>query len=67
MNTLKAVYYAYFHSIMRNRLIFCGNSIDSKSILILQKRVIRIMKDANRTIFKKLKILPLLVNIIFLR
>ena len=43
---------------------FWGNSVDSKSVFILQKRIVRIMTSANsrescRTIFKKLKILPL--------
>ena len=59
INTLRAVYYAYFHSVMRYEQIFWGNSVDSKSIFILQKKVVRIMTGANprescRTCFKKL-------------
>ena len=39
IDTLRAVYYAYFHSIMRYELIFWGNSVGSKIVFILQKKI----------------------------
>ena len=64
IDTLKMIYFAYFHSIMSYGLIFWGNSYHSMCIFRLQKRVIRIMvgvgyKDPCRKIFSSLKILPL--------
>jgi hypothetical protein len=35
IDTLKLVYFAYFHSIMSYRVIFWGNSTDSKRIFII--------------------------------
>jgi hypothetical protein len=63
-DSLKMVYYSYFHSIMTYGLIFWGNSHYSNIIFRLQKRIIRIIvgirgKDSCRKHFKKLKILPL--------
>ena len=42
-NTLKMIYYSYFHSIMIYGLLFWGNSPDSQKIFRLQKNIIRIM------------------------
>jgi hypothetical protein len=61
-NTLKSIYFAYFHSIASYGIIFGGNSSNRKKIPILQKRMIRIMAGAHpktscRRIFKKLQIL----------
>jgi hypothetical protein len=39
-NSLRMVYYSYFHSIMTYRLIFWGNSHYSNIIFRLQKRII---------------------------
>jgi hypothetical protein len=63
-NTLKMIYYSYFHSIMTYGLIFCGNSPDSIKIFRLQKKIIRIMmhcrsRDSCRKLFPNLEILPL--------
>jgi hypothetical protein len=63
-NSLRMVYYSYFHSIMTYGLIFWGNSHYSSIIFRLQKRIIRITvgirgRDSCREHFKKLKILPL--------
>jgi hypothetical protein len=63
INTLKMIYYSYFHSIMTYGLLFCGNSQDSITIFRLQMRIIRIMmgrrpKDSCRELFFKLEILP---------
>ena len=63
-NTLKVIYYSYFHSIMTYGLIFWGNSPDSIKIFWLQKKIIRIMMgcrstDSCRKLFHNLEILPL--------
>ena len=64
LNTLKSVYFAYFHSLMRYGVIFWGNSVDSKYIFILQKKTIRIMAGVNkrnscRNLFRDYQILTL--------
>jgi hypothetical protein len=56
-NTLKVIYYSYFHFIMTYGLIFWGNSPDSIKIFRLQK-IIRIMMGC-RKLFPDLEILPL--------
>jgi hypothetical protein len=61
-DSLRMVYYSYFHSIMTYRLIFGGNS--HCIIFRLQKRIIGIIvgirgRDSCREHFKKLKILLL--------
>jgi hypothetical protein len=65
-DTLKMIYYAYFHAIMRYGLIFWGKSSHSGNIFKLQKRIIRIVmgarpRDFCRELFKVLKILPLIL------
>jgi hypothetical protein len=62
--TLKIVYYSYFHSIIIYGIIFWGNSSHSNIIFRLQKRAVRFIKgirsrDSCRKYFKELKILPL--------
>jgi hypothetical protein len=64
METLKSVYYSYFHSVMTYGIMFCGNSSDADRVFKLQKRVIRIMKgcgyrDSCREQFRDMYILPL--------
>jgi hypothetical protein len=64
LDSLKMVYYSYFHSVMTYGLIFWGNSHHSNIIFRLQKRIIRIIvgirgRDSCREHFKKLKILTL--------
>jgi len=64
LDSLKTVYYSYFHSIMTYGLIFWRNSHHSNIIFRLQKRIIRIIvwirgRDSCRQHFKNLKILPL--------
>jgi hypothetical protein len=44
--TLKSIYFAFFHSIMRYGIIFGGSSSNSKMIFTLQKRLVRIMAGA---------------------
>jgi hypothetical protein len=46
IDTLKSIYFAYFHSIMKNGIIFGGNSPNSKRTFTLQKKIIRIMASA---------------------
>jgi len=63
-NTLKVIYYSYFHSIMNYGLIFWGNSPDSIKIFRLQKKIIRIMmgcksRNSWRKLFPNFEILPL--------
>jgi hypothetical protein len=41
--TLRMIYYAYFHSVMRYGIVFGGNSPDAKKIFLLQKRAVRVM------------------------
>jgi hypothetical protein len=35
INTLKSIYFAYFHSSMKYEIIFWGNSADSKKVCML--------------------------------
>ena len=63
-DSLKMVYYSYFHSIMTYRIIFWGNSHYTNTIFKLQKRTVRTIvgirgKDSCREHFKKQQILPL--------
>jgi hypothetical protein len=64
VDTLKLVFFAYFHSTISYGVIFWGNSTDSKRVFIIQKKIIRIMAGVKRIIscrelFKKFSILPL--------
>jgi hypothetical protein len=69
-NTLKSIYFAYFHSIMKCGIIFWGNSPDRKMIFTLQKRTVRIIADVKsrtpcRNLFMRLEILSLPCEYIF--
>jgi len=64
LDSLKMVYYFYFHSVMTYGLIFWANFHHSNIIFRLQKRIIRIVVEIRgwyscREHFKKLKMLPL--------
>jgi hypothetical protein len=64
MDTMKLIYFAYFHNLMKYRIIFWGNSSDSKMVFTLEKKTVRIIVGTKpqtpcRDLFKKLKILPL--------
>ena len=68
--SLKRIYFAYFHSIMTYGIIFWGTSSHSGDIFRLQKRVIRIItnskkRDSCRNLFKDLNILPFYSQLIF--
>jgi hypothetical protein len=65
INTLKMIYFAYFHSIMEFGIIFWVVSVESKRIFLQQKRIIRIMTGSStrntcKKLFRKLKILTLI-------
>jgi hypothetical protein len=47
VKTLKVIYFANFHSVMKYGIIFWGNSIGSKKVWQLQEGVVRIMKGPN--------------------
>jgi hypothetical protein len=69
--TLAVVYYAYFHLIMNNGIIFRGDSPYSINSFRLQKKAIRIIMSARirytcRNLFKALNIPPLQSQYIFL-
>jgi hypothetical protein len=62
LNTLKMIYFTYFHTIMEYPIIFWGVSVEGKRIFRQQKRIIRIMTGSTsriscRTLFWKLEIL----------
>ena len=62
--SLRVIYFPYFHSILSYDIIFWGNSSISNNIFRLQKRVIRIItnirsKDSCRQQCEKLQMLPL--------
>jgi hypothetical protein len=50
VDTLKFVYFAYFHSIMSYGIVFWGNSTDGKKVFIIQKKIIRIMVSVKRRV-----------------
>jgi hypothetical protein len=71
VDTLKLVYFAYFHSVMSYGVIFWGNSTDSKRVFIIQNKIIRIMAGVKRRVscrepFKKFSILPLVSEFLLL-
>jgi hypothetical protein len=47
IETLKMIYYVYFHSIVTYGVIFWGNSTDTNKVFLLQKKIIRIMMGVN--------------------
>ena len=68
--TLKTIYYAYFHAILSYGVIFWGQSPDTSKVFLLQKRVIRTMmgcgrRDSCRGLFAELGILTLPSQYIF--
>jgi hypothetical protein len=42
-DTIKSIYFAYFHSLMKYGIIFWGTSSDSKKVFTLQKKIVRII------------------------
>jgi hypothetical protein len=76
INTVKSIYYAHFHSVIKYSIIMGGNSSNSGKIFTLQKEIVRRMATAQprtsyRSLFKQVEISPvpypyilLLVNFI---
>ena len=54
INSLKMIYYSYFHSVMTYGLLFCGHSTDSIKIFRLQKKIIRIMMNCRSSDLQKI-------------
>jgi hypothetical protein len=70
LDTIRTIYFSYFHSILSHGIIFWGISAYGPNIFKIQKRVIRIImnarnRDSLRQLFKNLKILPLKPQYIF--
>jgi len=64
INTIKSIYYSYFHSIIKHGIFLLGNSSNSAKIFTLQEKTVRIMAGARprtlcRSTFKQLEILSL--------
>lgn len=64
LQTLREVYFAYFHSHLSYGITFWGNSSEAIKAFYMQKRIIRLMtklpfNEPCRPLFKQLKILPL--------
>jgi len=71
INTLKSIYYAYIHSLIKYGIIFGSNSAHSGKIFTLQKKIIIIMAGAqpstsSRNMFKNLEFLPVSCHYILL-
>jgi hypothetical protein len=61
--TMRAIYFAYAHSIVTYGIIFWGYSRYSVKVFLIHKRMIRIItnltpRDSCRVMFKELRILP---------
>ena len=64
LDSLKLIYYSYFHSMFSYRIIIWGNNPQSNVIFRIQNKIIWIMiglrnRDSCRKHFKRLKLLPL--------
>jgi hypothetical protein len=60
---LRSTYFSYVHSAISYGIIFWGNSSYSREVFIIQKRIVRIIMNANkkascRQLFRDLNILP---------
>jgi hypothetical protein len=71
INTLKIIYFSYFHSVMTYGLILWGNSTLAESVFRIQKKAIRLMmgygyRETCRDLFNELHILPLKSKYIYL-
>jgi hypothetical protein len=70
-DTLKSIYFAYFHSMMKYGIILWGNYPNSKMIYLLcKKRTVRIIagvksRKSCRNLFMSSEILPLMCEYVF--
>ena len=70
-DTLRTIYFSYFHSILSYGIRFWGTYAYSSNIFKIKKRIIRIIMNARninyfRQLFKNLKILTLKSKYIFI-
>jgi len=70
LETLRTIYFSYFHSVLIHGIIFWGNSVHSQHIFKIQKRMIRLItnlgvKDSCRCLFKELGTLPLYLQYLY--
>jgi hypothetical protein len=70
IETLKLIHFAHVHTIMSFGVIFWGNSLYANKVLILQKKIIRIItnaepRDSCREIFRNMQILTLYSQYIY--
>jgi hypothetical protein len=68
--SLRMIYYSYFHTVMSYGIIFWGNSSQNINIFKLQKRIIRIITNTRnrvscRLLFMELDILPFYSQYLF--
>jgi len=69
-DTLRKIYFSYFHSILSYDIIFWSNAAYNSNTFKIQKRRIRIImnarnRDSCHQLFKNVKILPLKSQYIF--
>ena len=70
ISTLKSIYYAHFHSVIKYGIIMGGNSSNSGKIFTLQKQIVRRLAGAQprtscRSLFKQVEILLFHAHIYF--
>jgi hypothetical protein len=62
IDDLKTVYFAYVHSVITYGITFWGNATNSKNVLIIQKRMIRIIMSVNAKASVHISLLLLVVK-----
>jgi len=65
-DTLRTIYFSYFHSILLYGIVFWGNSVHSSNIFKIQRIIMNAKnRDSCHHLFKNLKVLPLKSQYIF--
>jgi hypothetical protein len=64
VDTLRVIYFAHMHSIIRYGIIFWGSSSYANKVFIIQKKIIRIItntrpRDSCREVFKNMEIMTI--------
>ena len=75
LESMRLIYFSYFHSIISYGIIFWSNSLPSKFLFRIQKRTIRVItnsgiRESCRELFKKLQkcaTLQIILLALFLR
>jgi hypothetical protein len=62
---LKLSYFASVHSIISYGIIFCGSATNVHKVFIMQKRIVRIIKESCRKMFKLMGIMTLYSRYIY--